>query len=386
MDCKKCGRKLPDDALLCCYCGQRLQAPERRSKSRGNGQGSVYQLKNKKYIAVKTLGYYLDDHGKKHRRTVTKCFERKKDAVAALPLLGLNEAPDEKARKKARTTMKELYDLWLPTHQAGRDTLNCYKAAFKYFAPLYHQRAADVNIDDLQECLDECPYGKATRRNMKVMIGLIYKYAIPRGYFPEKLNLAEYLSISGENGSGGVGLPAEYLERIRGAADGSLDAAYVLCHCYLGFRPSEFLDLNISSYNAEQRVFTGGAKTEAGKDRFVTVSPKIQPMIDRIAGERDAGAFFCAPDGGRITMKAYREIFYSLLDSLGLDNPIYEVHGNQRHTYTPHSCRHTFATLMKRVSGSSKDKQELIGHASEEMLRYYQDVEIEDLRKITDKI
>ena len=85
-------------------------------------------------------------------------------------------------------------------------------------------------------------------------------------------------------------------------------------------------------------------------------------------------------------IRAYRTLLYNLLDELELENPIYEVNGKQRHTYTPHSCRHTFATLMKRVQGASKDKLELIGHSSEEMLRYYQDVEINDLRKITDAL
>ena len=42
--------------------------------------------------------------------------------------------------------------------------------------------------------------------------------------------------------------------------------------------------------------------------------------------------------------------------------------------------------MMKRVTGADKDKQELIGHASAEMLRYYQDVNVDDLRKITDAI
>jgi len=41
---------------------------------------------------------------------------------------------------------------------------------------------------------------------------------------------------------------------------------------------------------------------------------------------------------------------------------------------------------MKRVEADSKDKLELIGYTSEEMLRYYQDVSIDDLRKITDRI
>ena len=40
--------------------------------------------------------------------------------------------------------------------------------------------------------------------------------------------------------------------------------------------------------------------------------------------------------------------------------------------------------MMKRVTGADKDKQELIGHASSEMLRDYQDVRLADLRRITD--
>ena len=60
--------------------------------------------------------------------------------------------------------------------------------------------------------------------------------------------------------------------------------------------------------------------------------------------------------------------------------------GVQRHRITPHSCRHTFATLIKRVGGAEKDKLELIGHTSGEMLRHYQDVDLADLRQITDAI
>ena len=74
------------------------------------------------------------------------------------------------------------------------------------------------------------------------------------------------------------------------------------------------------------------------------------------------------------------------LDALGLPNPTFDVNGQQKHTYTPHSCRHTFATLLKRVPGADKDKLSLIGHASDEQLRYYQDVDLDDLRQITDKI
>ena len=41
---------------------------------------------------------------------------------------------------------------------------------------------------------------------------------------------------------------------------------------------------------------------------------------------------------------------------------------------------------MKRVPGADKDKLELMGHTSSEMLRHYQDVSFEDLRRVTDML
>ena len=62
------------------------------------------------------------------------------------------------------------------------------------------------------------------------------------------------------------------------------------------------------------------------------------------------------------------------------------VSGVVRHRYTPHSCRHTFATLLKDVPAPDKDKLRLIGHTSAEMLRHYQDVDVDSLRRITDAL
>ena len=62
------------------------------------------------------------------------------------------------------------------------------------------------------------------------------------------------------------------------------------------------------------------------------------------------------------------------------------INGVPRHFYTPHSCRHTFATLLKNVAAPDADKLRLIGHTSTEMLRHYQDVDVESLRKITDEL
>jgi len=374
-NCKKCGAVLPDGAIFCPMCG-RKQVRERSTKKRGNGQGTILELPNGKYQAVVTLGYYTDEDGKRHRRTRRQTFARKKDAVAAVPDL-LNAKPVE----KKRVTFKELYDRWLPTHRAGKSTLDCYKAAIRYFSPLWHVPIADIDLDDLQECLDDCPHGKRTRQNMKAVCGLVYKYGIPRKVIPENLNLAQFLIVEGEDAARRASFTDAEIEAIKKACGKIPHAEEVYILIYTGFRPSEYLSLTADSYDSALQTLTGGAKTEAGRNRVVTLSPKIAPLVAALAAS--GGPLIKDPSGKPWTLKGWTEdVFYPVLEAAGISNPV----ENKRHKYTPHTCRHTFATLMKRVDGADKDKQELIGHASAEMLRYYQDVEIADLRRITDAI
>ena len=218
---------------------------------------------------------------------------------------------------------------------------------------------------------------------MKALAGLLYKYAIPRNI--ATLNMGQYLVVDGDHGTK-EGLPLEAVKKIQAKTDTVEGADYVLCQCYLGFRPSEFLALDAKNYNRKERAFVGGAKTDAGKDRIVTVSPKIQPIIDRLTKDKLSSPIFCTKSGKTMNIRAYRKLFYDVLETCEIDNPIVTVAGVQRRKYTPHSCRHTFATLMKQVKAADKDKLELMGHTSTEMLRHYQDVSFEDLRRITDAL
>lgn len=382
MNCKACGQSPPQDAKFCPYCGKLLAEKEkpRGVKKRGNGQGSVYKH-GSKYIAEKTIGYYEDDDGKKHRKKVKKVFDRRKDAIEALPTMTAAPRKDP----KSTFTFKQVYDLWLPTHEADKSTINCYKAAWKHFSPLHNLYAHEIDIDDLQECINDCPCGKQTRKNMKATISLIYKYGIPRGYFPEKLNYAEYLKPGGEAGAGGVGLPTEYVTKIKEAVGKVTGADLVTAQCYLGFRPSEFLALRQDSYDPDKKTFIGGAKTAAGKNRVLPVAKPIQSIVDSYVGKNE-NQFFCNAKGEEMDIVEYRDLFYAVLDALKLENPMIDLgNGKKRHTYTPHSCRHTFADFMKNTQGSDKDKLSLIGHTSTEMLRYYQDAPVDDLRKIVDQ-
>lgn len=373
MMCRKCRAEAPEDARFCPRCGAQLHV-DQATKARGNGTGSVYK-RGKTWVAAVTVGYYTDAAGKLRRTVRRKMgFSTKREALEYLPTLA--KAP----AKQHPRTWQQVYDLWLPTHQASKSTIGCYQAAMTYFRPVWGLPLSDITVDDLQECLDDCPKGKRTRQNMKALAGLVYKYAIPRQL--ASLNMGEYLKVNAEDTAAREGLPLDVLAAIEAHVDDVPGADYVLCQCYLGFRPSEFLALDAALYDRTERAFIGGAKTEAGRDRVVTVSPKIQAIVDRLTADKIGGPVFCAEGGGPMAIKAYRSLFYSVLDRCGVDNPL--VDGRRR--YTPHSCRHTFATLMKRAPGADKDKLALIGHTSTEMLRHYQDVNFDDLRRITDAI
>ena len=373
MDCIKCGKGIPDAAPYCCWCGKKQQAKNtRKNTKRGNGTGSVYR-NGDKWVAAITKGYRIEGD-KKKRIVVKKCgLKTKKEAIEYLATLA------GRPQREKDITWRALYELWLPTHRAGKSTMDCYKSAEKNFAPLEFWKLKEIEIDDLQECLDDCPKGRRTKENMKALCGLMYKYAIPRGYAP--LNLAQYLIMSGDHSEERESFNAEQLEAIRAACGKVPYADYIYCMCYLGFRPSEFLALDVSNYDADEKTITGGAKTEAGKNRIVPISKKIQSIISELAKGRSVGALFCDSEGNAFSYDKFRAAcFYPAIDAIGIDNPII----NGKHKYSPHTCRHTFATLMKRINAPDKDKMKLIGHASAEMLRYYQDVRLADLRRITD--
>lgn len=386
MDCIKCKASLPEDAKFCPQCGWNQQKPlsQHKPKARGNGQGSVYKLPNGSWMAARVFGYEKRD-GKLCPIKATKSgFKTKKEAVAYLPQL-----EPKKARRgiDPKATFQEIFDLWLPTHERkgkSKSTINCYKAAFKYYGPLWGIPLADVGIDDLQECIDDCPHGRRTRENMKALGTLLYAYAIPRGYLPDKVDLAHYLFVGGAPGDPREEFSAEEIEVIRQSIGRVPYADYIYCQIYLGFRPHEFLTLEINRYNRQERCFVGGGKTEAGTDRTVTVSPKIQPIIDRLIDYRTSGPVFAGPDGAVIPDKRYREeCFYQALEKMGLPFP--GPDGKER-KLTPHCCRHSFATLMKSIDAPDKDKLELISHTSVRMLQHYQHTNFADLRRITDRL
>lgn len=372
MFCLKCHKEIPEESKFCLYCGAK-QTKEKISHRRLNGEGSVFKTKSGHY----RLQYTYFKAGKRYVKTKSG-FRTKADALAYLPKL--------KEEKTGRSVLfKEAYEATIKAKKTiSKSTIGCYRSAFAFFSPLHNVEIDDIEVDDLQECIDDCPKGKRTKQNMKALISIMWTYEIPRCKNLRNINLGQYLAVNDNSSPASrESFTAEQLEMIRSLI-GSVDYAdYVYCQCYLGMRPTELLELQPSDYHADYQYFVGGIKTEAGKDRIVTISPRILPLIDDLLSKGRNYVFYNKSTDEKLRIEAYRDAFYNVLEKAGIDNPVDE---NGLHKFTPHSCRHTFATMLKNAPGADKDKLEIIGHTSTAMLMYYQGTNFEDLKRITDSL
>ena len=373
MLCRKCKKDILDGSVFCNFCGAK-QEKERTSKKRGNGQGCVYRMPNGKWKAEVTLGYDEAD-GKIKRKKATKGgFDTKKDALAYLPQLQQTVTVTDKGIK-----LKDLYKKWIDGHTAKvtKATIDNYKSAYKYFEPIYYVEVAKLKTEHLQKCIDDCPHGRRTKENMKAVGTCVFRLAMQLDIVDR--NYAEYIYIPKEDKTERLAFSTEQIQTMWDKVDEVPDLKYVLLLCYTGMRIGEMLKTLTETYDPQERYFITGSKTDAGKNRVITIAQHLLPFFDDFG--KGEYLFF---DGKKPpTDKKFREdIFYPALAKIGLD----VVQADGTHLYSPHCCRHSFATMMKDVDAPSTDKQKLIGHSKFEMTAKYTHTDVESLRKITDNL
>ena len=370
-------------------------------KQRGNGQGSFRKLPDGSYEVTITTEYYWDPYGKERRHVKRKRTGSTdiRDAEKTVYNLWAEYDNQRRGGLPRSATLAQVYAAWEDWYSPDVDdsTMTCYKAAYKHVKHLENYKMADISITDWQTALDKCPAGKRTRQNLKCLIGLLYKYAIPRDLLGgKKDNLGPFLKVRYKKGEENIprqSLTDDEIALLWETANaGDEDAQDVICLIYLGGRPSEFLDLRIENLSREEHYVIGGSKTDAGRDRIITISPKIWPWIEARAGERTEGYIFCHRDSQyfrqRYTLKRWTDArFYPALERAGISNPLVAAGGGTiRHRITPHSCRHTFARLAGRVNAPTENISLLLGHSQTDMSRAYMDLTLAERRRITDQL
>ena len=381
MVCAKCKYEMPETFSFCPMCGKAVAKKERKKRRRANGEGSVIP-RGKSYSIRITTGWTIKDGRAVQKFAEKGGFKTQKAAMEYLPTLREEALRPHSSYEKI--TFEELYDKLMERHakRVTKSTLQCYTSAHKYFSDIYNLPFADLNTEDWQLCIDDCPHGIRTKQNMKALGTLMYKLAAELRVFGvnTETNFASLVWLPPDDSESRKPFTLEELGKIKAAtAAGIHGADWILAMCYTGFRPSEFLALKKSDFDAEHWTLRGGAKTDAGKNRLVPVHPILRPIIAKrmlLPGEYLFSHYADKPT----PINTFRQTdFYPALEEAGIQ-PVPGPRENP--SRTPYSARHTFATLMKAVDGSDRDKAALMGHTSYEMTLHYQHEDYESLKKI----
>ena len=383
MECRKCKKEIPENSVFCNHCGakQELAKKTRKTRTRGNGEGTVYQ-RGKTWTACLIVGWWVDDKLVAHpQRRYKGGFKTKKEALEYIPTLRKGVNPD------ADITFQSLYRRWFEAHEAkvGESTMKGYSAAYNHFKPVWGLKFREVTTDDMQECLNNDGKGRRTKELMKALASCMFKYAAARQIVTH--NYAKYLYVGNEKKGTHPAFSMAQVEQIRqAAAAGDTRAVYTYCLIYLGFRPNEMLSLTRDAFHkdGDAEYLIGGGKTEAGTDRTVPISPKIRQYLYGLLLKANP-YIFPREDGKLMDDKWFRDRwFYPLLADLAIQPMPDKEHPA---SLVPYSCRHTFANLLKNVEGADKDKASLIGHTDYAFTQQrYQSAELENLLGIVNKI
>lgn len=348
-----------------------------------NGFGSVYKLKDKPrrkpWMAVKTMKWDIDEKNKKSKqiRKTIGYFATKQEAITALT--HYNENPYDLDAETL--TFSDVYEKWtagyFPT--IGASSTRTVTAAYRYCKPLYDMRMKDIRVEHLEQTIKNADVGDSTKGRIKSVFNLMYKYAMKHEIVDK--NYAQLCD--------GVKRAAPQIVRIP-FSDQEIEILWqhpeipfvdmILIGIYSGWRPQELAVLKIADVNLENMTYTGGLKTDAGKNRVVPIHPLVTELVIKnynMAVRMESEYLFNDPDGQQgthLTYDKYRGRFRKVMSRLGMD-------------HKPHDTRHTFITKAKDVNMNEYILKMIVGHEVRDITeKVYTHRTLEDLKNEMAKI
>lgn len=337
-----------------------------------NGYGSVYKLpgnRRRPWVARKTTGW--DGNGKQLYYTIGY-FTKRQEALDALSKYNQNPVGE-----RGDITLGAIYDEWSASKykKIGAKTVESYTVAWKHLSALADVPIKTLRKSHLQEQVDKMDdkgLSLSSCQKVKVLAGLLFKHALADDLVTR--NYAELIELPDDTAKEKEPFTDTEIKKIEKAAATDLWANTILILLYTGMRIGEMLTLTKFNVNLNDMIITGGIKTDAGKHRIIPVHPKIQKYI-RYWYEQP-GPHLIQRKGKRILINYYRNsLYYPTLERLEIRK------------LSPHSTRHTFASLLNRAGANTKSIQDVLGHADySTTANIYTHTDIAELRKAVESI
>lgn len=363
MPCRKCKKSIPLDSLFCQYCGAKQAVEvEHKTKSRGNGTGSVYRLPNGKWRVEITLGY--EKNGEKDKRIYkTKSgFKTKKEGLEYLASISTGTKIDSNIKFNA------LYEEWSAQHykHITKSGEYGYVAAYKQCADLYYKCFTELKTRDLQAVIDKCKNQRRSKADIKSLLNNMYNYAIQNDYCDK--NYAEFIKLPPKRKSKNDAFNAEEIEKLwDDYAAGNEFTSYILIMIYTGMRFGELSTIKKENVFLDKKYMIGGIKTNAGIDREIPIADKILPIVKKLF-----------ESGNKKLLEIPEKLFYNKYHAT--------IERLKIRSLNPHCCRHTFSSLMAQAGIQPAIITETAGHEDYSTTMLYTHIQLEEKIKAVNKL
>lgn len=350
-----------------------------------NSFGTVYKLggrRRKPWVAMITTGWMTtvaregknkDKEIPKQLRQVIGYFETKQEGMDALALHRISPVSS-----KANITLEELYKEWsdVKFKDISRSTAGNYRIVWSYMTAIAKIKFRDIRTSHWQAIANNCAakgLSHSSLSKVKTVAVMLCNYAMQNDIVNK--NYATFITLPKRKKEKQGIFTDAHIKKMLDNAGTVPWVDTILIMIYTGMRISEMLELTKFNVDIENGVITGGLKTEAEKGRIIPVHPKIMGFMKNWYA-KNGDALICRENGSKMSAKYYREkYYYPALEQLEIER------------LTPHSCRHTFGSLMARAKVNPKHIQEIIGHTDYAFTaNEYTHPQVEELKKSISKI
>lgn len=355
MECLKCKKSIPPDALFCPYCGKKQTPAPRKRRKRGNGTGSIVKLSGKRTkpwnarksgISIGTFATYAE---------AQKALERMTD-VKVTELFNL--------------TFAQVYDLWHTEHvrEISEKMDANYRLAFKQCPQLHEMQIRKIRRSDYQAAiiaLEEQGKSKSTCGHLRSLLNQVATYAMNEGITIN--NPADSLKTVAKQKSVRQIFTDEEIALLHASPLPAAKVALVMISC--GCRPGELFSVPLE--NCYPDHFIWGSKTEKGRNRVIPIGTDgIQAYSEMLtsAKTKNAELLIAGYDGRNHDANNFaKREWKELMTSIGKSG------------MPPYSCRHTFITRAIRDGVSLMMLESIVGHVDKETTKIYTHLQAKDL-------
>lgn len=328
MLCPRCQTEIPDDAILCCYCGRTIvRQAQSRVHQRGNGTGTAYR-RGKTWMAAATVRCFVDENGKRHQIRKTKGgFKRRDEALEYCKTLKYGKQPDSKPM-----TLDEYWELYANGEllKLSSSKQSAYKTAWKKCKSIRYSPINSLTVADLRKVVSEQTSTYYPARDMKVVLGHLFDLAAADRAADK--DLPEYIILPDLKEKERIPFTDEEQAALWKVYDaGDRRAAVPLIMIYTAMMPGEIQNLKVDMIDIDhQRIIGVGMKTKVRKASPVYLPDTIIPvLIDEMQKSTSKSGYVWPRNEDK-----FYENYYAVLEAAGCRR------------LEPYSCRHTTATAL----------------------------------------